>query len=79
MRSLGRQRTTSVSKIATSYQVVIERERRKQPRDEDASDAGSQRHILSNDRLEIFKEREFEVRIDTPDPKGFVGRGDPVV
>lgn len=78
LQAFPKPRRSSVSKIATSYKVVIERGRDAERGDEE-SDGGSQRRILPDSGLEIFKAREVEVTIEDRDPKkDYAYRGDPL-
>ena len=55
---------SSVSRIDESYRVIIETEGRKKDVDEDASETGSQRRILADGGLQIYKGSDVEVRTE---------------
>ncbi|PVH95305.1 hypothetical protein DM02DRAFT_618003 [Periconia macrospinosa] len=70
MAPLRGERRTSVSGIAESYQVVIEREERSQRAKQDASDGSSQKRMLPEAGLQIYKERQYEVRVESKNANG---------
>lgn len=70
MYSLREDRRTSVSEIATSYRVVIEREERRRKGEDDISEESSQKRIMPDAGLQIYKERQYEVRIESGDANG---------
>ncbi|KAF2876611.1 hypothetical protein BDV95DRAFT_561196 [Massariosphaeria phaeospora] len=66
LHPINQARRTDISKLDDMYQVIIESEGRGKG-EEDTSDSGSQRRILANSGLQIYKESDVNVRTERGD------------